>query len=83
MVTEAPARTNVTEAVIARGHGLSRDAALRAITLDAARILGVEDRVGNLEVGKDGDLVVWANDPVGTWPQARIVVVGGRVVFQR
>jgi len=79
----ASGRSVAMEVAVARGHGLSQDAALRAVTLDAARILGVEDRVGSLDEGKDADLVLWSNDPVGTWAEARIVVVGGRVVFRR
>ena len=40
-------------------------------------------RGGSLDEGKDADLVLWLNDPVGTWAEAQIVVVGGRVVFRR
>jgi imidazolonepropionase-like amidohydrolase len=79
----AGGRSVGVEAAVAVGHGLSRESALRALTLDAARVLGVDDRVGSLEVGKDGDLVVWANEPVGTWAEARVVIVGGRVVYRR
>lgn len=76
-------RSVAVEAAMARGHGLPADAALRAVTLDAARILGVDDRIGSLEAGKDADLVLWSGDPVGTWGEARIVIVGGEVVFRR
>lgn len=76
-------RAVTVEAIVARGHGLPSEAALRAVTLDAARILGVDDRLGSLEAGKDADLVVWSGDPVGTWGEARVVVVDGRVVFRR
>lgn len=79
----ASGRSVAMEVAVARGHGLPQDAALRAVTLDAARILGVADRVGSLEVGKDADFVLWSNDPVGTWAEAQIVVVGGRIVFRR
>lgn len=68
------------EAAVATGHSLSDGAALRAVTLDAARILGVEGRVGSLDEGKDADLVVWSDEPLGTWTEARVVVVGGRVI---
>lgn len=76
-------RSVAMEAAVAVGHGLPRAAALRAVTLDAARILGVDDRVGSLDAGKDADLVVWSGEPVGTWAEARAVVVGGRVVWHR
>ncbi len=68
---------------MARGHGLPAHATLRALTLDAARILGVADRLGSLEPGKDADLVLWSGDPVGTWGEAQVVVVEGTVVFRR
>lgn len=47
----------------AAAYGLGRDAALRAVTIDAARILGVDDRIGSLEVGKVADLFVATGDP--------------------
>jgi imidazolonepropionase-like amidohydrolase len=44
-------------------YGLDPDAALRAVTLEPARVWGVADRLGSLEAGKDADLVVWSADP--------------------
>jgi len=75
-------RAVTVEGIVARGHGLPPEAVLRSLTLEAARILGVDDRIGSLEAGKDGDVVVWSGDPVGTWGRARAVVVGGRVVYR-
>jgi imidazolonepropionase-like amidohydrolase len=43
--------------------GLSREAALHAITLSPAEIFGVADRVGSIEVGKEADIVIWPGDP--------------------
>ena len=51
------------EAMFAVRFGLDRDAALRAITVDAARLLAVEDRVGALAPGLDADVVLWSGDP--------------------
>ena len=51
------------EAGNAIANGLSRDAALAAVTLAPARVWGVADRVGSIDVGKDADLVVWSGDP--------------------
>ncbi len=79
----AGGRSVAVEAAVARAHGLPADAALRAITLDAARILGVEDRLGSLEPEKDADLVLWEGDPVGTWGRAGLVIVDGEVVYRR
>jgi imidazolonepropionase-like amidohydrolase len=53
--------------------GLPFDAALAAVTLTPARLLGVDDRVGSLDVGKDADLVLWSGEPFQ--PSARVVGV--------
>jgi imidazolonepropionase-like amidohydrolase len=74
------ARVVLFEAAEAAAHGLAFDEALRAITLDAARILGVEARVGSLEVGKDGDLALWDGDPFEYTSHCVGVVIGGAIV---
>ena len=58
-------RTRVVlfEAAIAARHGLAFEQALGLVTIDAARILGVDQRVGSLEIGKDGDLALYDGDP--------------------
>lgn len=56
-------RVVLFEAAVAAAHGLSFEQALRAITIDAATILGIEQRVGSLEVGKDGDVALYDGDP--------------------
>jgi imidazolonepropionase-like amidohydrolase len=53
--------------------GLSFEAALAAVTINPARMLGVDDRVGSLDVGKDADLVLWSGEPFQ--PTARVVGV--------
>ena len=56
-------RVLLWEAAIAAANGLGRERALEAVTLGAARILGVDGRVGSVEVGKDADLVLFDGDP--------------------
>ena len=56
-------RVVLWEAGISVMHGLAHDRALRALTIDAARLCGVADRVGSLEVGKDADLALFDGDP--------------------
>jgi imidazolonepropionase-like amidohydrolase len=57
-------RVVLFEAAVAAGKGgLGFDAALRAVTIDAARILGIDARTGSLEVGKDADLALYDGDP--------------------
>ncbi len=68
-------------AALAVKHGATRDEALRAVTIGAAEILGVADRVGNLEEGKDADLVILSGDPLDLTSRVETVVIAGRVVF--
>ncbi len=71
------------DAAIARGHGMSEADVLRAVTLSPAEVLGVADRLGSLEVGKDADVVVFDGDPLSIRTWATRVFVGGRLVYER
>ena len=61
--------------------GATEDEALRMITLNAAWIMGVEDKVGSLDVGKDGDLVIWNVNPLSTYARAEKVFIDGDLYF--
>ena len=71
------------DASIALGHGMSEADVLRAVTLSPAEALGVADRMGSLEVGKDADVVVFDGDPLSIRTWASQVYVGGRLVYER
>jgi cytosine/adenosine deaminase-related metal-dependent hydrolase len=71
------------EAAFAVRGGLSNEDALRAITIDAARIIGVDDRVGSLESGKDADLFVCDGDILHYMTQVHYTVVNGRLVYSK
>ena len=73
-------RVVLFEAAVAAAYGLGREAALESVTLGAARILGLDGRIGSLEAGKDADLVVFDGDPLETVTHVCTVVVDGRVV---
>ncbi len=75
-------RVVLFEAAAATAHGLSGDDALFAATLGAARILGVDARVGSLEVGKDGDLALYDGDPFEYTTHCIGVVIEGEVVSE-
>jgi imidazolonepropionase-like amidohydrolase len=70
-------RTLRQEAGNAIANGMDRDAALQAVTLTPARLWGVDDRVGSLEVGKDADVVVWSGDPFELTTGAEHVFIKG------
>jgi imidazolonepropionase-like amidohydrolase len=70
------------EAAVGAAHGLGFEGALRAVTIDAARILGVDDRIGSLEVGKDGDLALFDGDPFEYTTHCTAVVIDGAVVHE-
>jgi imidazolonepropionase-like amidohydrolase len=75
-------RVVLFEAAIAASHGLGAQAALRSITLDAARILGLDARLGSLDVGKDGDLALYDGDPFEYTSHCIGTVIEGVVVSE-
>jgi imidazolonepropionase-like amidohydrolase len=79
----APHVTLVERAQRAVRNGLSAERALRAITIDAARILRIDDRVGSVEAGKDADLVLYDGDPFSYATRVEAVLVNGKVAYQR
>jgi imidazolonepropionase-like amidohydrolase len=70
------------EAAVAAANGLTFEEALAAATLDAARLLGISERVGSLEPGKDGDAVLYDGDPFEYTSHVVGVVIQGEVVSQ-
>lgn len=70
-------------AAIGMRNGLSRQAALAAMTSVPARIAGVADRLGSIEVGKDADFVLYSGDPLRLTSGIEEVFIGGERVFVR
>ena len=71
------------DAALAEGYGLSEDDILRALTLSPAQILGVADRLGSLEVGKDADVIVLDGPPLKMKTWVERVYVSGELVYDR
>jgi imidazolonepropionase-like amidohydrolase len=73
--------------VVAAGRGagveLTHEQALKWITLNPARILHLDDRIGSLEVGKNADVVVWSGDPFSIYTRADQVFIDGALVYDR
>ena len=85
IITDAPVITieNLPMcAGLAAQAGLPMEEAWKAITINPAEVLGVADRVGSLEVGKDADIVIWTADPLTTiGGKAYITIVGGKIAY--
>jgi len=61
----------------------SRQDALKMITINPAKQLGIDDRVGSLEVGKDGDVSIWSGDPLSIYSIAEQTYIDGKKYFDR
>ncbi len=72
----------VREAMFAARNGLGPQQALDAITIEPAKLLGVDDRIGSLAKGKDADFVIWSNDPLDPAAVAESVHIDGKPVSQ-
>jgi len=70
-------------AAIAAGEGMSEDEALKAITINAAEIAGVADRVGSIEPRKDADIVIFSGHPLKIRSRVEKVLVNGQIVYDR
>lgn len=77
-----PIQMLITQATLSVKEGLDRDTALQAVTLNPARVLGLDHRIGSLEVGKDADVVLWTGDPLDVMQRAARVWIGGRQVME-
>ena len=71
------------EAAIAAANGLGFEGALNSLTMEAATILGIEDRVGSLERGKDADIVLFDGDPFEYLTNVEMVIVNGELVYTK
>ncbi len=72
-----------TAAAYAVKAGLPYDEALKAITINPAKLLGIDDRYGSLEVGKMADIVLWNGDPLDIQSEVEQVFIHGEVVYSR
>jgi imidazolonepropionase-like amidohydrolase len=70
------------QAIFAAKFGMKKDSALRAITINPAKIVGFSDRIGSLEKGKDADIVILSGDPLDIMSQVETVLINGKICFQ-
>ena len=67
---------------IAIKYGMKQERALEAITINPAKVLGIEDRVGSIEVGKDADIVIWDNNPFEINSDVLYTIIDGKIVYK-
>jgi imidazolonepropionase-like amidohydrolase len=80
---EMARRLNQEAAKVIKYGGVSEEDALKMVTLNPAKMLFVDNRVGSLKVGKDGDIVLWSDHPLSIYAKAMYTIVDGIVYFDR
>lgn len=77
---ESPISELRDEAMYAVQLGLAKDTALKALTFNAAKILGVEDRLGTIDRGKDADILIFSGDPFEPRSRLKRVIINGNLL---
>ena len=80
---EMARRLNQEAAKIVKYGGVTEEEALKMVTLNPAKMLHVEDKVGSLKVGKDGDVVLWSDHPLSIYAKSLYTIVDGTIYFDR
>ena len=80
---ERARRLNIEAAKMIRYGGLTEEEALKLVTLNPAMQLGVDSRVGSIEVGKDADLAIWTAHPLSVYARVEQTFVDGELLFDR
>ena len=64
-------------------YGMKEEKALESITINPARVLGIDDRVGSIEGGKDADIVIWDNNPFEINSHVLYTIIDGKIVYRK
>lgn len=80
---ERARRLNVDAAKMMRYGDLTEEEAMKLITYNGAVQLGIQNRVGSLEVGKDADVVIWSGDPLSVYTSAETTFIEGEIFFDK
>jgi imidazolonepropionase-like amidohydrolase len=80
---ELARRLNIEAAKVLKYGDVPEEEALKMITLNPARQLGIDSRVGSIDVGKDADVVVWNGHPLSTLSRVETTFVDGEIFFDR
>ena len=68
---------------IAVKHGMKKEDAIKAMTINPAITLGIDNKVGSIEIGKDADIVIWDGDPLEIQSNVLYTIINGKVVYKR
>lgn len=80
---EMARRLNQEAAKIVKYGGVTEEEALKMVTLNPAKMLHVDDKVGSLKTGKDGDVVLWSDNPLSIYAKPLYTIVDGTIYFDR
>ncbi|MFZ1260808.1 MAG: amidohydrolase family protein [Chitinophagaceae bacterium] len=80
---EMARRLNQEAGKIVKYGGVTEEEALKMVTLNPAKMLHVDNKVGSLKVGKDGDVVLWSDNPLSIYAKSLYTIVDGTVYFDR
>ena len=78
---EMSRRLNQEAAKTIKYGGLSEEDAWKTVTLNPAKLLHLDDRVGSIKVGKDADVVLWNNNPLSIYAKAEKTIIEGKTYF--
>ena len=62
---------------------MKKEDAIKAMTINPAITLGIDDKVGSIEVGKDADIVIWDGDPLEIQSNVLYTIINGKVVYKK
>lgn len=80
---ELPVQYLPTSAAYCVKAGLTREEAYKALTINAAEIIGISDRVGSIKIGKDADIAIFDGDPLEIMTKCTAVFINGRQLSER
>ncbi|MES1215605.1 MAG: amidohydrolase family protein [Bacteroidota bacterium] len=80
---EMARRLNQEAAKVIKYGGLSEEEALKMVTINPAKMLHVDDRVGSLKIGKDGDVVLWSDNPLSIYARSLYTIVDGTIYYDK
>lgn len=80
---EIPVQYLAASAAYCVKAGLSKEEAMKALTINSAQIIGIDDRVGSIKVGKDADFAIFDGDPLEIMTDCTAVFIDGEKIFER